>query len=157
MVWAYWLLLGMVWASHIPSPAVYKPLLHNPPKKGSISISISISISKYTLPSERLCLSIMRFLWRGFINYTLPLEVGPRCCDGGTPGPPTTPTWPSCRGTHRAGGFHQCVVRVRERSADRPCLCSAVCSNPPGRGRGKKRRRWFGLLRLPVLGAPPPP
>jgi hypothetical protein len=25
--------------------------------------------------------------------------------------------WPSCRGTHRAGGYHQCVVRVRERSA----------------------------------------
>jgi hypothetical protein len=24
---------------------------------------------------------------------------------------------PSCRGTHRAGGYHQCVVRVRERSA----------------------------------------
>jgi hypothetical protein len=28
-----------------------------------------------------------------------------------------TPTWPSCRGTHRAGGCHQCVVRVRERGA----------------------------------------
>jgi hypothetical protein len=28
-----------------------------------------------------------------------------------------TPTWPACRGTHRAGGYHQCVVRVRERSA----------------------------------------
>jgi hypothetical protein len=27
------------------------------------------------------------------------------------------PTWPSCRGAHRAGGCHQCVVRVRERSA----------------------------------------
>jgi hypothetical protein len=28
-----------------------------------------------------------------------------------------TPTWPSCRGTQKAGGCHQCVVRVRERCA----------------------------------------
>jgi hypothetical protein len=39
-----------------------------------IFISISTSISKYTLPSEREALSNIRFLWRGFINYTLPLE-----------------------------------------------------------------------------------
>jgi hypothetical protein len=32
-------------------------------------------------------------------------------------GVPWFPTWPSCRGTYRAGGCHQCVVRVRERSA----------------------------------------
>jgi hypothetical protein len=28
-----------------------------------------------------------------------------------------TPTWPSCRARDRAGGCHQCVVRVRERIA----------------------------------------
>jgi hypothetical protein len=28
-----------------------------------------------------------------------------------------TPTWPSCRGTQKAGGCPQCVVRVRERIA----------------------------------------
>jgi hypothetical protein len=27
------------------------------------------------------------------------------------------PTWPSCRGTQKAGGCHQCVVRVREQGA----------------------------------------
>jgi hypothetical protein len=47
------------------------------------------------------------------------------------------PTWPSCRGTHRAGGCHQCVVRARERSAGRceggPCAGPAYVVTPQGK------------------------
>jgi hypothetical protein len=31
-----------------------------------------------------------------------------------------TLTWPSCRGAHRAGGCHQCVVRCASAGAERP-------------------------------------
>jgi hypothetical protein len=57
------------------------------------------------------------------------------------------PTWPSCRGTHRAGGYHQCVVRVRERSAaeagSAPALLMiSLCSNPPGEKKEKKSGKF---------------